>query len=112
MNLTFDDKNFYNDGKPYYFNSGEIHYYRAPKSEWRKRLQLLKDSSCNTVATYIPWRTHEKIEGEYRFDLGDSFTDLTEFLSVIKDMDMNVIVRPGPYTYSELMVDGLPDYLL
>ena len=110
--LSYDKNCFYFNGKAQYFASGEIHYFRVAKSGWRKRLKLLKASGSNTVATYIPWRIHEPQEGVFTFNSGDGITDLTDFLETVKKENMKVILRPGPYAYSELMADGLPDWLL
>ncbi len=111
MNLSFDKDNFFDNSVPFYFNSAEFHYFRVPKIDWEKRLTLLKKSCCDTLATYIPWRIHENNENEWRFDCRDGYTDLTEFLTLAKKMEISVVLRVGPYSYSELMLDGLPDYL-
>ena len=110
--LSYDKNGFYFNGKAQYFASGEIHYFRVAKSCWRNRLRLLKESGSDTVATYIPWRIHETQEGVFTFNSGDGITDLTDFLEIAKEENMQVILRPGPYSYSELMADGLPDWLL
>lgn len=110
--MKYNKNNFIINDKPEYFSSGEIHYFRASKSGWRKRLRLLKSSGSRTVATYIPWRIHEPQEGVFCFNCGDGITDLTDFLEAAKKEDMLVILRPGPYSYSELMADGLPDWLV
>lgn len=110
--FSYDRSCFFIDGKPVYFSSGEIHYFRAAKEGWKKRFQLLKESGCDCVATYIPWRIHEPQEGVFVFDQQDGITDITDFLSLAKEENINVILRPGPYSYSELMADGLPDWLV
>ncbi len=110
--LTFDDKNFYIDGVPTYFNCGEFHYFRVPKQDWKRRMQLLKAAGGNAVATYIPWSVHEPVEGTFLFDQGDGITDLTDFLECAKEVGLYVVARPGPYSYSELMRHGLPSWLI
>ena len=110
--VSYDRKCFFIDGKPAYFSSGEIHYFRVEKSEWRNRFQLLKDTHCDCIATYIPWRLHEPQEGVFVFDQNDGITDITDFLKLAQEENIKVIVRPGPYSYSELMADGLPDWLV
>jgi len=110
--LTFDSKYFYIGGKPVYFNSGEFHYFRVPKHDWKRRMQLLKSAGGNAVATYIPWMIHEPEEGVFQFDQGNGYTDLAEFLECAEEVGLYVIARPGPYAYSELKNGGLPDWLL
>ena len=98
------------DGKPTSLLSGEFHYFRVPKADWRTRLLLLKESGANAVATYIPWIIHEPEEGTILFD-DIPERSLTEFLSLCCELEIMVIARPGPYCYSELCRDGLPLWL-
>ena len=106
--LSFDEKTFRIDGKPVYLNSGEFHYFRVPKADWRKRMELLKSAGGNALATYIPWAVHEPEEGKFIFDRGDGITDLADFLECARDAGLYVIARPGPCAYSELVDNGLP----
>ena len=110
--LTFDEKNFMIGGKPVYFNCGEFHYFRVPKQDWKRRMELLKAAGGNAVATYIPWSVHEPVEGTFLFDQGDGVTDLTDFLECAKEVGLYVIARTGPYSYSELVDHGLPRWLM
>jgi beta-galactosidase len=98
------------DGKPTYLNSGEFHYFRVPRKDWRRRLELFKQTGGNAVATYIPWGLHEPTEGDIRF--GDTdVRDLEAFLRLCRELELYVTARPGPYQYSELRYDGLPGWL-
>ena len=94
-----------------FFISGEIHYFRTPKNEWDKRLQLLKDAGASCVATYVPWVIHEPKEGCILF--GDRpERDLLSFLQLAQKKGFSVILRPGPYQYSELFDEGIPHWLI
>lgn len=94
-----------------FFISGEIHYFRTPKTEWNKRLQLLKDAGASCVATYVPWLVHEPKEGCILF--GDCpERDLRSFLQLVQENGFSVILRPGPYQYSELFDSGIPHWLI
>ena len=98
------------DSKPDFLISGEFHYFRVPRKDWRTRLELFKQSGGNCVATYAPWGLHEPVEGEFHF--GDTpERDLEGFLQLCKELDVMVLCRPGPYTYSELYYGGLPAWL-
>jgi beta-galactosidase len=98
------------DGRPVYLNSGEFHYFRVPREDWRRRLELFKEAGGNAVATYIPWGLHEPTEGDIRF--GDTdVRDLEAFLQLCRELELYVTARPGPYQYSELRYDGLPGWL-
>jgi beta-galactosidase len=106
------DKNcYYIDGKPVFLACGEFHYFRVPRKDWRKRLELWKETGGNCVATYIPWILHEPVEGDFRFgDIPER--DLEGFLTLCAEMDLFAIVRPGPYVYSEIVHAGLPPWLI
>lgn len=108
--LSWNKQSFLVDGKPAPLISGEFHYFRVPKKDWRERLILLKESGANAAATYIPWIVHEPREGEILFDDVDGRC-LTEFLELCCELDIMVIARPGPYSYSELWNSGMPFWL-
>jgi beta-galactosidase len=109
--IGWDKKTYYLDNKPGFLVSGEFHYFRVPPADWRARLELWKEAGGNCVATYIPWILHEPEEGRFLF--GDTpERDLEGFLKLCAEMDMLVIVRPGPYVYSELINSGLPSWLI
>ena len=108
--ITFDTLCYRVDGQPTYLYSGEFHYFRVPKTDWRRRMQLFKDAGGNCVATYVPWLIHEPSEGDVRF--GDvPYRDLEGFLQTAQEVGLYVIARPGPYQYSELKYAGLPGWL-
>lgn len=108
--IAWDHTAYKIDGKPAFLLSGEFHYFRVPKSDWERRLNLLKEAGGNTVATYIPWILHEPTEGNIVF--GDiPQRDLEGFLELCGKLGIFVIARPGPYQYSELKYDGLPIWL-
>jgi beta-galactosidase len=108
--VTWDSASYLVDGKPVYLNSGEFHYFRVPKSDWRRRMTLLKEAGGNCLATYVPWVVHEPEEG--RFSFGErEYDDLEGFLGTAAEMGLYVIARPGPYQYSELLYAGLPHWL-
>ncbi|GEM_PF-414123 len=108
--ITFDKCCYRIDGHPVYLYSGEFHYFRVPRSDWRKRMQLFKDAGGNCIATYIPWLIHEPSEGNILFG-DESYRDFEGFLQAAQEMGLCVIARPGPYQYSELKYDGLPGWL-
>ena len=69
----------------------------------------LKSAGLNGVETYVPWNLHESKPGKFDFS-GD--LDLEHFLSVAKELDLFVLLRPGPYICSEWDWGGLPYWLL
>jgi beta-galactosidase len=109
--ITFERTCYRIAGRPIYLNSGEFHYFRVPKADWRRRMELFKKAGGNCLATYIPWLIHEPEEGTFVFDRGDGTTDLQEFLHTAHALGLYVTARPGPYQYSELIYGGLPPWL-
>ncbi len=109
--LTFTPQVYTIDGQPAYLYSGEFHYFRVPKAEWRRRMRLFKEAGGNVVATYIPWLLHEPQEGHFAWGNVAEYLDLEGFLEMAYAEGLYVIARPGPYQYSELVYDGLPGWL-
>jgi len=109
--VTFDGVGYYIDGKRDFLVSGEFHYFRVPKADWRRRMELAKAAGMNTVATYVPWLIHEPVEGKFVWSDCDA-RDFRGFLETAKDAGLMVVVRPGPYQYSELRQSGLPTWVL
>ena len=107
--LTYQDKNFYLDSKPYTVISGTIHYFRVPKEYWYDRLLKLKECGFNTVETYTCWNLHEPKENEFDFS---GNLDIEAFIKIARDLGLNVILRPGPYICAEWEFGGLPSWLL
>ncbi len=89
--------------------SGAIHYFRLLKSDYKDRLMKLKACGFNTVETYVPWNLHEPEKGKFVFD---GHFDIECFLQTAAELDLAVILRPGPYICSEWDFGGLPAWLL
>ena len=100
---------FYLNGESFRIIAGAMHYFRVPREYWRDRLLKIKACGCNTVETYVAWNLHEPREEEYDFT---DRLDLDAYLSMIQELGMYAIVRPGPYICSEWEFGGLPWWLL
>ncbi len=107
--LTHNEKDFLLDGKPYTIMSGVIHYFRTVPEYWEDRLLKLKACGFNTVETYTCWNLHERREGEFDFS---GNLDIERFISLAEKLDLNIIIRPGPYICAEWEFGGLPSWLL
>ena len=108
-NLNFDATSYIQNGKRITLISGDIHYFRIPRDQWRDRLEKLKAQGANCVSTYIPWMLYEVEEGTFIED--NPQYDLEAYLELCKELGLWVSVRPGPYQYSELQYDGLPGWI-
>ena len=107
--LKIGTKEFLMNGEPFRIVSGAMHYFRVPRPYWRDRLLKIKACGFNAVETYVAWNLHEPREGEY--DFADNL-NLYDYLSLIEELGMYAIVRPGPYICSEWEFGGLPWWLL
>ena len=107
--LTYNDKSFLMDGKPYTIVSGAMHYFRIPRPCWHDRLLKLKECGFNTVETYTCWNLHEKEEGVFDFE---GMLDVAAYADEAAALGLNLILRPGPYICSEWEFGGLPAWLL
>lgn len=109
MKLEILNKEILIDGKPELILSGEIHYFRLPKSAWQDRIDKLKAAGMNAVASYVPWICHEEIEGE--IDLTGRTReelDLFGFIDLCKENGLYFILRPGPFIMAEMKNEGIP----
>jgi hypothetical protein len=90
--------------------SGEVHYWRLDPANWRPILAQVKALGLHTIATYVCWDFCELSPGHYDFTgATDPRRNLLGFLDLAADMDLWVILRPGPYIYSEWRNNGVPD---
>lgn len=106
--ITFKEGYFIVQGKPTFLAGGEIHYSRVPRELWRDRLVRAKRLGLNTIQTYCFWNVHEPKEGVFDFSGNE---DLDAWLSLVEELGMYSIVRPGPYNCAEWDNGGLPAWL-
>ena len=112
MRIEIKDKKILLDGKAQLIMAGEIHYFRLDKRDWEDRIIKLKNSGCNTVATYIPWTCHEAEEGD--FDLTgekNERLDIGGFIDLCKKHELMCFVRPGPFIMAEMKNEGIPRWV-
>ena len=85
--ISFDKTSIQIDGKESFLISGEFPYFRIPRSDWRRRMELFRDAGGNCIATYVPWGIHEPEEGKICFDDVDH-RSLTAFHSFIRQREL------------------------
>lgn len=107
--FTIAEDKFWKDGQPFQIISGSLHYYRVPPEYWRDRLLRLKALGLNSVQVYIPWNFHEYTPGEFMFD---GWRNITQFVELVNDVGLLLLLRPGPYICAEWEFGGLPAWLL
>lgn len=91
--------------------SGEVHYWRLNPNYWEEILNRVKEMGLQVVATYVPWDYHEYKRGHFDFTgRTDQTRNLKSYLELTRKMGLQVIIRPGPYIYSEWPNEGVPTY--
>uniref|UniRef100_A0A914X6G0 Beta-galactosidase n=1 Tax=Plectus sambesii TaxID=2011161 RepID=A0A914X6G0_9BILA len=100
---------FLKDDKPYRYIAGSIQYFRVPQKYWHDRLIKAKIMGCNAVQTYISWFQHEPFKRKYDFT---GTKDFVKFIRIAQSLDLDVILRLGPYIDGLQDMGGLPAWLL
>ena len=67
MNITYNEKHFMKDGKPWFPVMGEFEYSRCDNRFWKDGILKMKALGCDVVQSYVIWLHHEEIEGKYNF---------------------------------------------
>ena len=99
------------NGKKIPLLSGEFHYWRNFPDQWQAILDSVKEMGLKVISTYIPWNYHELKPGTYDFEgKTNPRRNLKAFIELLKENGFYLIVRPGPYIYSEWPYGGPPDY--
>jgi len=107
--IAYDARSFLIHGQRVFLIGGEFHYFRVPHQLWPDRLLKMKRAGANFVTTYIPWNWHEPQEGKFLWE-GDR--DLERFIRLCRDLDLYLVVKPGPYICAEWDLGGYPDWIL
>lgn len=107
------NKQLWRDGVAIPITGAEIHYWRLEPICWRVVLQGAVDMGIKTVASYVPWHYHEVGIGKFDFaGKTDPRRNLIQYLGLVADMGLNLIIRPGPYIFAEWNNYGVPDYAI
>ncbi|XP_062263063.1 beta-galactosidase-1-like protein 2 [Platichthys flesus] len=109
VGLSSNSSQFTLGGEPFQIIGGSIQYFRVPRAYWRDRLMKMKACGINTLTTYVPWSLHQPERGSFNFK---TQLDLVAYISLAAELELWVILRPGPYISSELDLGGLPSWLL
>lgn len=91
--------------------SGEVHYWRLAPEAWRPVLRRVREMGLRIVASYVCWEFHELEPGRFDFQgATDPRRNLPAFLDLLTEEDFWIILRPGPYIYSEWLNGGVPNH--
>ncbi len=106
--LVAGQRQFLWNGAPFQIISGEMHYARIPREDWRDRLEKARALGLNTISTYVFWNLHEPTPGRYDF-AGQK--DVAAYIRLAGEVGLHVILRPGPYVCAEWELGGYPAWL-
>ncbi|MWB96970.1 beta-galactosidase [Agromyces seonyuensis] len=106
--LALTSRSLVRNGRPWIPVSGELHYSRVPRERWRERLQLMRSGGIDVVATYVFWLHHQPQPGEARFD---GRLDVAEFIRLCAELELELILRIGPWCHGEARNGGFPDWV-
>ncbi|KAI5070792.1 hypothetical protein GOP47_0015135 [Adiantum capillus-veneris] len=107
-NVSYDGRALLIDGQRRVLISGSIHYPRSTPQMWGDLVGKAKDGGLNVIETYVFWNAHEPKQGTYNFE---GRFDLVGFLNVVKQADLYVNLRIGPYVCAEWNYGGFPVWL-
>ncbi len=109
QNVRIDAQQVWVGDTPIPLLSGEVHYWRLAPQSWADALKKVRQMGIEIVATYVCWDFHEIEPGQYDFTgQTDPRRNLVGFLDLLEEMGFWVIIRPGPYIYSEWQNAGVP----
>lgn len=96
-------------GQPILPISGEIHFSRCDRREWRRELLKMKECGLTAVAVYVFWNHHEQKKGCFCWD---GNRDIAAFLQLCREVGLQVVLRIGPWCHGEARFGGFPDWLM
>lgn len=106
--ISYNEKHFIRDGKPWFPIMGEYEYSRTERGEWERGIAKMKSLGLNAVQSYAIWLHHEEIKGHFDFK-GNK--NLRAFVRLIKEAGMKMCLRVGPWVHAELRAGGFPDWI-
>ncbi|KAH0467917.1 hypothetical protein IEQ34_002950 [Dendrobium chrysotoxum] len=106
--VSYDRKAIIIEGQRRILFSGSIHYPRSTPEMWPGLVKKAKDGGLDVIQTYVFWNGHELSPGKYYFE---GRYDLVRFIKVVKDAELYVNLRIGPYICAEWNFGGFPVWL-
>lgn len=107
--VTISNRSLAKNGIPYFPVSGEFHYTRVPRAQWRRRLIAMRNGGLNTIASYIFWNHHQPVADVV--PAFDGSRDLRAFVELCAELDLDVVLRIGPWCHGEARNGGFPDWV-
>jgi len=103
----------YVDGRRKMLVTADYPYYRDAPAHWADRLCKIRNCDIDVITTYIPWRHHQLERGALPDFNGCTRgnRDVLGFLGLCRELELQVIAKPGPFIHAEINYGGLPDWV-
>jgi hypothetical protein len=93
--------------------AADFDYFRIPRAQWELMLIRLKQMGVNAVAITVPWGFHEFQQGTIDLEGTTSARrDVVGLLDLCTIFDLPCLLKPGPYSDSGVLGEGIPVWLL
>lgn len=106
---------FHINGKKKFLITADYPYYRDTKTNWPDRLHKLKEAYIDIITFYVPWRHHAFVkDGQIDLDFEgktQANRDVKHFIQLCADLNLWMIIKPGPFIHAEINFGGLPDFV-
>ncbi len=111
--LSLQHGRFYLEGKPRLLVTADYPYYRDDARNWHNRLAALKSLGVAVITAYLPWRHHQPVPETPPDFAGRSAPNrnVLGFLALCQQLELLVILKPGPFIHAEVNYGGLPDWV-
>lgn len=106
--ISANSQHLIRDGAPWFPVMGEYHFSRQYPGAWRTGLERMKQGGISVVSSYVFWHHHEERQGI--FDWRGN-RNLRAFVELCAELDLDVVVRLGPWAHGEARNGGFPDWL-
>jgi beta-galactosidase len=108
MAIRVDSNGLYLEGRRLPLLSGSVNYWQHPADRWPDLLGKVKELGFEILQTTIPWGIHETGPGIFDFGEKKPSRNLPKFLGLCKELELFIIINPGPILNEDLPLGGFP----
>ena len=110
--ISYNEKRFIIGKEEYAPYAAEMHYFRVQKRYWSICFERIRKAGFRIISTIVPWNLHEDDNREFDFSgFSDPTRDLVVFVELVREFGFKLILRPGPWVFSDYYFNGLPQFL-
>ena len=110
--IAFNESKFIIGKEEYAPYAAELHYFRIPKRYWSICFERIRKAGFRIISSIVPWNLHEDNNRDFDFSgFSDPSKDLIVFVELVREFGFKLILKPGPWLFSEYTLNGLPKFL-